>query len=294
MEDAYTAVPFLLEVPRQPRIQELVPPRIVQHVRSASESLADYGFPADSPQDGAHFTSMHNYLPSPGFVSETVPMAISEMDTLHFFAVFDGHGGAEAALHCARTLHEELSDALMSGCCHAPLHINPSIVTSPAEDGSSSQRSESSAVELGGSRGTSSTSLNGGEPAVSATAKVNLGGGEHSDQPSAAICSSDRGAGSSSSSEMDTACAAAAAETAARGEALPFSASGFEAAFTHAFIRVDEALAKATDAAQVGTTAVVALVGDRQLYIGNCGTLLLPPILSSPWSLSSALWIHLC
>ncbi len=30
----------------------------------------------------------------------------------------------------------------------------------------------------------------------------------------------------------------------------------------------------ASHAMQVGTTAVVALVGDRQLYIGNCGAFL--------------------
>ena len=32
------------------------------------------------------------------------------MDALHFFGVFDGHGGAEAALHCARTLHERIAE----------------------------------------------------------------------------------------------------------------------------------------------------------------------------------------
>lgn len=35
--------------------------------------------------------------------------------------------------------------------------------------------------------------------------------------------------------------------------------------------QVDEEFGRAKDASQVGTTAVVALVGDRQLYIGNCG-----------------------
>lgn len=35
--------------------------------------------------------------------------------------------------------------------------------------------------------------------------------------------------------------------------------------------QVDEEFGRAKDASQVGTTAVVALVGDRQLYVGNCG-----------------------
>lgn len=52
---------------------------------------------------------------------------------------------------------------------------------------------------------------------------------------------------------------------------LPFSANAFEHAFTEAFSKVDEEFGKKQDQSQVGTTAVVALVGDRQLYIGNCG-----------------------
>ena len=110
MEDAYTAVPFLLEVPRTPFIQELVPPRIVQHVRSASGRLLDY---PDKAADSATASLLPSYQAS---TSEPLPV-IPEMDTLHFFGVFDGHGGAEAALHCASTLHEALSEALLSGRC---------------------------------------------------------------------------------------------------------------------------------------------------------------------------------
>ena len=36
----------------------------------------------------------------------------SYLETLHFFGVFDGHGGAEAALHCAQTLHQRIAEAL--------------------------------------------------------------------------------------------------------------------------------------------------------------------------------------
>ena len=49
------------------------------------------------------------------------------------------------------------------------------------------------------------------------------------------------------------------------------SAGTFDSAFTKAFLKTDEEFGKADNAALVGTTAVVALVGDRQLYIGNCG-----------------------
>lgn len=45
----------------------------------------------------------------------------------------------------------------------------------------------------------------------------------------------------------------------------------FESALTSAFNRTDEEFGKADNAALVGTTAVVALVGSRQLYVANCG-----------------------
>ncbi len=49
------------------------------------------------------------------------------------------------------------------------------------------------------------------------------------------------------------------------------SAQHFESALTDAFNRTDEEFGKADNAALVGTTAVVALVGSRQLYVANCG-----------------------
>ena len=54
-------------------------------------------------------------------------------------------------------------------------------------------------------------------------------------------------------------------------EGVPFSSEKFESALTDAFNRTDEEFGKADNAALVGTTAVVALVGSRQLYVANCG-----------------------
>jgi serine/threonine protein phosphatase PrpC len=28
------------------------------------------------------------------------------MDSIHYFGVFDGHGGADAAWHCAQRMHQ--------------------------------------------------------------------------------------------------------------------------------------------------------------------------------------------
>ncbi|KAL0035686.1 hypothetical protein WJX79_008706 [Trebouxia sp. C0005] len=51
----------------------------------------------------------------------------------------------------------------------------------------------------------------------------------------------------------------------------PCSADAFQSALTNAFTKADEEFGKADNAALVGTTAVVALVGSRQLYVANCG-----------------------
>lgn len=52
------------------------------------------------------------------------------LETLHFFGVFDGHGGAEAALHCAQTLHQRIAEALAA-------HIDPEVEEHMAGEGSS-------------------------------------------------------------------------------------------------------------------------------------------------------------
>jgi len=49
------------------------------------------------------------------------------------------------------------------------------------------------------------------------------------------------------------------------------SVAKFESALQSAFNRTDEEFGKADNAALVGTTAVVALVGSRHLYVANCG-----------------------
>jgi len=61
------------------------------------------------------------------------------------------------------------------------------------------------------------------------------------------------------------------AESSKADEGVPFSSEKFESALTDAFNRTDEEFGKADNAALVGTTAVVALVGSRQLYVANCG-----------------------
>jgi len=56
------------------------------------------------------------------------------------------------------------------------------------------------------------------------------------------------------------------------------SVAKFESALQSAFNRTDEEFGKADNAALVGTTAVVALVGSRHLYVANCGARLRPAL----------------
>ena len=59
--------------------------------------------------------------------------------------------------------------------------------------------------------------------------------------------------------------------TVARSVGLTCTPASFESALSSAFNRTDEEFGKADNAALVGTTAVVTLVGSRQLYVANCG-----------------------
>ena len=285
MEDAYTAVPFLLELPRQTQLEEIVPPRINAHVRSISGVLPDQ----HSRDNRSRLTSLPAYLSGGGTRNGLLEEASApEMDALHFFGVFDGHGGSEAALHCARTLHERLSEALSSAARvlnQRPVSLPADMRLASFESHAESSRASLMALADASTASSMADAGGGGDQALHAAAARDsaedaASDGVHQQDRDGAHSDSSEGsrhggarseAGYSTSSDMEGVDQSGASGT---GVAAPFTAAAFEAAFTDAFVRVDEELAQATDAAQVGTTAVVALVGDRQLYIGNCGACL--------------------
>ena len=150
MEDAYTAVPFLLEVPLRRGAGlgdgELLPPRVAAHVRSGSApgspasggggdgngegSSGGSGSRGSGGDDDDGREKQRGQATAAEAAAAAAPAASPSgpeangndggkgfnadvhMETLHFFGVFDGHGGAEAALHCARTLHRRIAEAL--------------------------------------------------------------------------------------------------------------------------------------------------------------------------------------
>lgn len=279
MEDAYTAIPFLLEVPvpaDQLCVSELIPPRIATHVRTASNTPEHDGSEshpdtATVPQGSGSSTHHSQY-----------------METLHFFGVFDGHGGAEAALHCAQTLHQRIAEAL-------------SAVSSPAaqdkirESFARSQRE--AAAQLSTAAGVTTQQVNPNpsgsfsdarlQPLASPTARPDQSDSDDDSAVNEVLqeerrASKDRGEVQTGREGAEEAAAAgdehtegqAAGQEQAKGEEdsdAPCSTSKFQSALTNAFTKADEEFGKADNAALVGTTAVVALVGSRQLYVANCG-----------------------
>lgn len=358
MEDAYTAIPFLLEVPipnTQLRLEEMVPPRIatlvIPDVPDAS-AVPEVGMPAGS-------LAASNRAPA-----DAEPELASQMEALHFFGVFDGHGGVGAALHCARTLHRHIVEGLTMRDSHvsspaatsasvpaaAPTAAEPTAAdttaavatvncgppspkerTSPppmtdssfvshsgllVDSGDGSARIESSPTfecEGGHSRAlmesssTVDSSHSGGRLEASLAAN-NCGGhsSARSEAPSAANsrydsarmelspsvdCSNgivrmepsrtvDNGghyASLSAESSPTVATEQSPSQLLGSSEQRPPLEEGpcllahFDKALHEAFLKTDEEFSHQDNAALVGTTAVVALVGSRQLYIGNCG-----------------------
>ena len=138
MEDACVAVPYLVEVPvSRAGVDELLPPRIAPQLRgSASQGVSGLSGAPPGRADGSISSSA---TPATGGSEQQQQQQAAQMaaeamlteparqgavtdratETLHFFGVFDGHGGADAALHCAKSLHERVRDAL-STCAAGP------------------------------------------------------------------------------------------------------------------------------------------------------------------------------
>ena len=280
MEDAYTAIPFLLEVPvpaDQLCVSELIPPRIASHVRTASNSEHENAdFPHDTAtaqQPSSPFATLHHS---------------QYMETLHFFGVFDGHGGAEAALHCAQTLHQRIAEAL-------------SAVSSPAAQDKIRESFAKSQKEAAAKLGTSGVNPQQVHPRLSGSftdaklqaladpkpVKTDLSDSDDDNAVNEVLQEERRAShdlkeqqpGNSNNAEGPSGKTGQTTEAkqpkGQEGEQedhdAPCSASKFQSALTNAFTKADEEFGKADNAALVGTTAVVALVGNRQLYVANCG-----------------------
>ena len=236
MEDAYTAYPFLVQVPAVPvdcPVTERLPPRLATQHREADSS------PPASDTSDAEEASLRSARALSSARGSTASSTAAEASTeaLHFFGVFDGHGGAEAAAHCAQTLHQRIAEALSaatspSGRTHDPASFSSSQQGEPSAEDDSSVHSRSSQAPK--SRLSAEVSQPSQDDPLSAIIEDSL-----REEYAAPACRS--------------------------------TAECFEAALTTAFSQTDEDFGKADNSALVGTTAVVALVGQRQLFVANCG-----------------------
>ena len=178
MEDAYTAIPFLLEVLVPSDVlgqHDILPPRIATQVKSASDSPASSVSDGNDEQPDAKATadqvSSSSALPASRQPAEAAKGHYVE--TLHFFGVFDGHGGAEGALHCAQTLHQRIVEAISAQTSPATQRevreqLENSITSTAATEGDmldnfeESKAAEESAGSAPAAAGDQHPSLSGG------------------------------------------------------------------------------------------------------------------------------------
>lgn len=240
MEDAYTAIPFLLEVPLPSNrigLEELVPPRIATQVLPDHPPEVDMH--ASSPDDASKAADADDAA------------GASHVEALHFFGVFDGHGGVGAALHCARTLHQHIAEGLAHRHKRTPALASEGDTATagqgskPDSDKDDALSAEVSATASHSGTEAMSAGLANGKATGAKTSQATL----ECDMPKADDC--DRHLNEENKS--------------------PCLLPHFNTAFTNAFLKTDDEFGTDENSALVGTTAVIALVGNRQLYLGNCG-----------------------
>jgi hypothetical protein len=255
MEDAYAVCPNLFEVALLASCDapaDKLPHRIAGQMCSSS-----WG-PAAGHTQGAAST-----------VSSCSPPHLSDLDqspsgstassedgapeSLHFFGVYDGHGGVQAAQHCAKRLHHHLCSALSALCGGGGVAAGECCLGGEEAD------SSSAGDELvGGMSGLGISQPWQLQPAFSEVAPAGAAG---------AGFWSPAAPGPRAPAGEAAAAAAAAANAAAAAQR-----SRLEAALHSAFISTDQEFSEeCSSAALVGSTAVVALVGRTHVWVANCG-----------------------
>lgn len=219
------------------------------------------------------------------------------LDTLHFFGVYDGHGGCQAAEHCAKRLHHHLSLALATACGCLVADGNQMLQAVHDEHGQADWSISSTLIQ-----------------SVASFAVLGLGGGAAAGAGDSAHQHFAQGAAAlppvlprsplsrASFTAVADAVSSSVSSSANNGDehslfcvpegelAFDNDSSGtgsdrsdgnnvsslLEDALKDAFVRTDAEFANDGCAAMVGSTALVALVGTRKIWLANCGGLLPP------------------
>ena len=191
---------------------------------------------------------------------------LSDCDTLHFFGVYDGHGGIEAAQHCANRLHHHLSQALAAiGTLGAgSMHHSAMCISEASGGGGQGVQCQAewtlcrhaddeydSQGECSPQQQHEAASGPSGSPQEDAAA-LQLQPGTPPQQDGEGCGLSDEASNGSEGS-------------------APSVTHLLEDALKDAFLKTDEEFATDGSASMVGSTAVVALVGTKKMWIANCG-----------------------
>ncbi|GAX81681.1 hypothetical protein CEUSTIGMA_g9109.t1 [Chlamydomonas eustigma] len=226
MEDAFQVQTNLIDIPSSgTSMEDKFPARIALQL-------------ASNPSHG----SSDDTIVSPSTPSNRFDFRTPEErrgQTLHFFGVYDGHGGDQAANHCAARLHQHLSDALsqlrLEGKASHQLHCSYWVGDGENQCKSHSVLGETESIQLDDSS-LQVEQLTSAHDNVSGDGCFNRGY-----SPSKLI------------------------------EDPIIEDTLVEDALRAAFQKTDEEFASDCCASMVGTTAVVALLGTKKIWVANCG-----------------------
>ena len=245
MEDAFSVHTNFFDLPMSPLEDgcNKLPARIAVQLEqtevspSSSVPLSPSTGALPSDQEGSYGASRYN--------SE------SSCDTLHFFGVYEGHGGDEASQHCAARLHHHLSQALSS------LKINW------ASGHGHGQCSGPGCLDASSACG---KSLDSTADAPAEDLLKSSCDSAHSALTEAEVEVEDSDASSDGSEAFNSRC------DSGRSDGMSATVSDLlEEALRSSFLNTDAEFSADGNAAMVGSTAVVALVGKKKIWLANCG-----------------------
>eukprot|EP00890_Picochlorum_soloecismus_P000290 jgi/Picsp_1/1261/NSC_04742-R1_protein phosphatase 2c len=229
MEDTFVAIPHLLDIAFADSMNEIIPPRIQDQLKTVKDGV-----------NGAE--DLHLGGLGRGKIAN---------ESLHFFGVFDGHGGADAAYHCKDTMHERLKEVILSSeLGHSE---NGS---ADAQEDNAPEEEEDMVTGVSNAEGLEKTSTSKSKEILFNLSRVSTSSEvavRHGTNDVDGVRNEDE-----------------------NGDAVTANCSSeaISNALAKAFKLTDEAFAELGNEEQlslVGTTAVVALISSRSIYVANTG-----------------------
>lgn len=258
MEDTYVVLTNFFPSSKTPTDAAPVSPTTAT-VTAAAAALAP---PAPDGAAAGHSSCL--VTPPDMGVSLSDPKAA---DMLHFFGVYDGHGGCEAAHHCAKRLHHHLFESLSKlDASWAPLLKTGTPIVCQGSVCHTAVRFPVDAVpDMPAGLSTIAAGPRQQEHVQSAPDSDMM-----VDRPSFNSTIGRCGGFRISQMGAETGAVAPAVLEAAPKEA-EFPDARLVEALREAFLKTDAEFASLACASVVGSTAVVALLGANRIWIGNCG-----------------------